>query len=328
MSYDQAYENSLHFSPRFREYAQTLATNLINRYNLYDKDVIEIGCGDGDFLNLLCEQGPNRGVGFDPSFVPERNGHHLHENVKVVRDFYSEKYSAHRADFISCRHVLEHIQFPRDFLANVSKASGNHQGTVIFFEVPNVAYTLKDLGIWDLIYEHRSYFSKKSLVHIFESCGYTVHHCAETFDEQFLGIEASPAGKSASAPKYSSNGFKSLSGNADAFAEEYRNKVHTWQSAIKKAAQEKQRVVIWGAGSKGVTFMNALGISKEIEYVVDINHRKHDHFVAGTGQTIVPPSFLSEYQPDLVIVMNAIYLDEIKNTIREMNLSAKVVSTD
>ncbi|MCA9990344.1 MAG: hypothetical protein KDE29_05015, partial [Anaerolineales bacterium] len=70
MAYDQAYENSLHFSDRFQQYATALASDLVARYGLQGKDIVEIGSGQGDFLQLLCELGQNRGVGFDPSYDP------------------------------------------------------------------------------------------------------------------------------------------------------------------------------------------------------------------------------------------------------------------
>ena len=71
IEYIQDYENSLHFSPRFHQYAETLAADLVKRYGLYEKTIIEIGCGRGDFLKLLCELGKNRGIGFDPSHAPD-----------------------------------------------------------------------------------------------------------------------------------------------------------------------------------------------------------------------------------------------------------------
>ena len=71
MEYTQSYENSLHFSPGFQKFAADLADRLITRYNLRGKDVIDIGCGKGDFLKLICARGGNRGVGFDPSYVPD-----------------------------------------------------------------------------------------------------------------------------------------------------------------------------------------------------------------------------------------------------------------
>ena len=55
LRYDVSYENSLHFSPVFQEYAQALAIDLVGRYDLHGKVVVEIGCGKGEFLAMLCE---------------------------------------------------------------------------------------------------------------------------------------------------------------------------------------------------------------------------------------------------------------------------------
>lgn len=162
LDYTQNYENSLHFSPRFQEYARSLANRLIERHNLYDKDIIEIGCGSGDFLKLMCEMGGNRGVGFDPSSAPNWSPNTDNAVVTFIQDFYSERYASYKADLICCRHVLEHIQFPRDFLSDVRQAIDESLNTLVFFEVPNVLFTLKDLSIWDLIYENCSYFSAVS----------------------------------------------------------------------------------------------------------------------------------------------------------------------
>ncbi|RMH01015.1 MAG: methyltransferase, partial [Chloroflexi bacterium] len=57
MAYTAVYENSLHFSPRFQQYAVELAERLISRYGLRGKQIVEIGAGQGDFLRLLCELG-------------------------------------------------------------------------------------------------------------------------------------------------------------------------------------------------------------------------------------------------------------------------------
>jgi hypothetical protein len=76
--------------------------------------------------------------------------------------------------------------------------------------------------------------------------------------------------------------------------------------------------VVWGGGSKGVTFLNMLKAQHQIEYVVDLNPRKQGKYVAGTGQKIVPPEFLWEYRPDIVIVMNPIYENEIRQMLNEL----------
>ncbi len=107
MEYTQAYENSLHFSPKFQEYADSLASQLVEQYNLRNKTIIDIGCGKGDFLKQICKLGKNKGYGFDPSYEPEEEGKD-NSNVNFVLDFYSDKYSDYKADLITSA-TYEHI---------------------------------------------------------------------------------------------------------------------------------------------------------------------------------------------------------------------------
>ena len=85
-----------------------------------------------------------------------------------------------------------------------------------------------------------------------------------------------------------------------------------------------RRAVIWGAGSKGVAFLTTLGLREEIPYTVDINPHKQGTFMAGTGQEIKAPAFLQEYKPDVVIVMNPIYRNEIQQELKRMGLTAEL----
>src|SRR3990172_5453172 len=48
MRYTQQYENSLHFSLCFQNYAKELVDQLIKSHDLYRKNIIEIGCGKGE----------------------------------------------------------------------------------------------------------------------------------------------------------------------------------------------------------------------------------------------------------------------------------------
>lgn len=325
MEYTQVYENSLHFSPRFQSYVESLAKRLIGRYDLHSKDIIEIGCGRGDFLVLLCKLGGNRGIGFDPSYAPDLSTYVTAEQVTFIQDFYSERYAGYEADFICCRHVLEHVHSPRDFVGTVRRSIGNRTNTAVFFEVPNVWFTLRDLGIWDLIYEHCSYFGPGSLSRLFTSCGFEVCDLVETYAGQFLGIEAA-SGEGAVHPACRlGNDVEEMAGVVAAFADKYRDTVDTWIRRLERVAQAGQRVVVWGAGSKGVTFLNTLKAQSRIEYVVDINPRKQGMYVAGTGQEIVSPEFLRGYRPDVVVVMNPIYKSEIEQLAKHLGLAPEFV---
>lgn len=321
MEYTQEYENSLHFSPRFQEYATALADGLVEKYNLRDKDIVEIGAGKGDFLIMLCEMRGNRGWGYDPSYVPEEG--YIAPNVTFVQDFYTQKYIDQRADLIVCRHVLEHIEDPDAFIEQVRRAVGEQQ-SVVFFEVPNSLWTIRQGGIWDIIYEHCSYFSPLSLSFLFRRHGFRVLAVNEVFGGQFLTIEAAPEDGTADSPDVTAE-LAALTADAHAFAENYRVKREEWRSRLGALAAAGKRGVVWGAGSKGVTFLNAMDAGDEIVAVIDINPRKQGKYVAGTGQQIVPPSLLAGLRPDFVIIMNANYRDEIGEMLAEIGVEAEIL---
>jgi 2-polyprenyl-3-methyl-5-hydroxy-6-metoxy-1,4-benzoquinol methylase len=325
MEYTQTYENSLHFSPRFQAFAEGLAQDLIERYNLRGKDIIEIGCGKGDFLKLICDAGENRGYGFDASYQPELMAGTNHERFTVIQDWYSDKYSNYNADFVCCRHVLEHIQFPRPFVQSVRIAIGNRPNAVVYFEVPNALWTLQDLGIWDLIYEHCSYFTPNSLARIFALNGFGVKRLSELYSRQFLGIEFSPLSDSNAASFNDDIEPAMLGSLVQQFAESYEAKVDIWRNNFTALEAGGKKAVVWGGGSKGVTFLNVMKRFATVEYMVDINPRKQGMFVAGAGQRVVGPEFLSEYKPDAIIIMNPIYKDEIRGIVSQMGLTTELM---
>jgi hypothetical protein len=63
-----------------------------------------------------------------------------------------------------------------------------------------------------------------------------------------------------------------------------------------------------------------------VHCVVDINPYRQNTFVAGTGHRIAAPSQLRECRPDVVIVMNPMYGEEIRRALQEQGLSPQMVS--
>lgn len=323
MAYSEEYENSLHFSPRFQQYVTGLATDLVERYGLHHKQLIDIGGGKGDFLKLLCTLGNNRGVSIDPSYAPGPGADGADGCITFIQDYYSEQYAHLPADFISSRHTLEHISDPHSFVRTLRRTIGDRSQSVVFFEVPNALFTLQDLAIWDIIYEHCSYFTAHSLAYLFTACGFHVHNVQTTFAGQFLCLEAMPAALSQTYHREVE--VVALAQDVTRFATRYEEKVREEREKLAGWRQAGKKVVIWGAGSKGITFLNILGAAGQIEYAVDINPRKEGMYITGTGQPIKPPSFLQEYAPDVVLVMNPVYLAEIEQTLGSMGVSAEVV---
>jgi len=325
LEYSTQYEETQAFSPTFATFHQQLAASLIERYDLRKKVVLEIGCGKGDFISLLCQMGENSGIGFDPAYISTRNASPAKDRVTFVQDFYSEKHGPCGADFVCCKMTLEHIPDTARFVAMVRQAVGDRPETVVFFQVPDTKRILREVAFWDIYYEHCSYFGAGSLARMFRGCGFDIINVYTEYADQYLMLEARPGNETHRRPLAAEENVASLAKDVKHFCREYQRKVESWTRVIQEGRKKALRMVVWGSGSKGVSFLTTLGIRDEIEYVVDINPHKHGKYMPGTGQQIVPPTFLQEYRPDRVIVMNSIYQDEIARALREMGLSPELL---
>jgi hypothetical protein len=324
-AYSSGYEATQSFSPTFNSFARRLATRLIDQYRLHNKTIIEIGCGQGEFLTLLCELGDNRGIGFDPAYVGGRPDGSTQDRITFIKDYYSEKYAHYRGDFVCCKMTLEHIQDTAAFVRTIRRSLRDRSDTTVFFQVPDVTRILRELAFWDIYYEHCSYFSLGSLARLFRSCAFDVVHLAREYDDQYLMIEARPGNGAELTSPHQEEDLQVLMQDVRYFSENYSHKLDVWQRAVRQISRSGQRAVIWGAGSKGVAFLTTLGIRDEIEYAVDINPLKHGTYMAGTGQQIVAPEFLMGCKPDVVIVMNPVYEEEIRRTVEGLGISPELI---
>ncbi len=319
-NYSPSYEETQGFSDCFNVFAKSLAQKVINQYDIHQKTILEIGCGKGEFLALMCELGDNQGIGIDPAYVPERNPDTSRSRVQFIQDFYSEKYAHLEMDVICCRHTLEHIAPTMDFMQMLRQTIGDRTGTLVFFELPDVLRVLREGAFWDIYYEHCTYFTLGSLARLFRATGFEIDDLYPDYDDQYLIITAYPAEVPTSPRLDIENDMSSLTQAFEEFRETCSNRIIFWQSTVREIIADGQRVVLWGSGSKGVAFLTTLRLRDQIEYVVDINPYKHGKHMPGTGQQIVAPEFLIEYRPDYVIVMNPVYKDEIQDSLTNMGL--------
>jgi SAM-dependent methyltransferase len=172
--YNEEYEATQRFSNTFSAFHRRLAEDLIERYDLRNETILEIGCGQGEFLTLLCDLGNNEGIGGDFACRSEWNAHPAAERITVIQDVYSEAYAHPQADFVCCKMTLEHIPDVADFVGTVRHAVGDDRETVAFFQVPETYRILREVAFWDIYHEHCSYFSAGSLVRLFRSQGFEV----------------------------------------------------------------------------------------------------------------------------------------------------------
>lgn len=324
--YSTQYEETQGFSPTFRDFHARLAQSLIDKFDLHGKRVVEIGCGKGEFLSLLCELGGNHGIGFDPAFVKERNPAKADLDIEFVVDFYSEKYSHVKADFFCCKMTLEHIPDTANFIRVVRRAVGDDPNATVFFQVPDAVRVLKDFAFWDIYYEHCSYFSAGSLARVFREAGFEVLDTWTDYDDQYLMITARPTTKMQPESSLELDAPRVMANAIEKFKQQHAAVVGYWKKQITDLKQSGGRAVLWGSGSKGVAFLTSLNLNGDIEYVVDINPYRQGKFMAGTGQQIVAPEFLRDYKPDVAIAMNPVYKPEIQQDLTRMGLGTTLLS--
>ena len=327
MNYSAEYEETQGFSATFNAFHKRLAEDLIRRHDLHGKTVVEIGCGKGEFLTMICELGGNKGIGFDPAYVPERNQSASKEDVTFIEDFYSEKYSRYHGDLVGCKMTLEHIHQPAELIETVRRSIGERHETVVFFQVPDTRRVLRDLAFWDIYYEHCSYFSPASLARLFESQGFDVMDVWTDYDDQYLMIEAKPA-QAFTRTSERDKDVARLAREVEEFAEQIQQRLGAWRALLTSMKKAGRRVVLWGGGSKAVAFLTTLGVTDEVAFAVDINPYKHGTFLAMTGHEVVGPATLVDDQPDVVIIMNPIYREEIRNDLAAMDLAPALFDID
>ncbi|SIT16979.1 Putative zinc binding domain-containing protein [Roseivivax lentus] len=318
MVYAPGYENALHFSPKFQAFAEDLAKGLVERFGLKGRHVVEIGCGDGHMLDLLVKHGAATATGFDPSMEGKETPFTARDGVEIVPEYFRSDQLNRSFDAILCRHVLEHLDAPMPLLHDIRRAIGDRD-VPVYFEVPNAGWMLRAVSMWDVIYEHVGYWTAASMETAFRRAGFEPASVREGYDGQFLMLEAAPA---APDPAWVSPDATEVAADADAFAKEANGLLEKWRNRL---GQLDGTAVIWGAGSKGITFANALGQAAEpLVALVDLNPRKHGLHAPGVALAVVAPDALAKVRPDLLLISNALYEAEITAHVRGLALDTEI----
>lgn len=306
--YNERYDNNVPSSV-FAKYYRSLIELLAKRYDLSSGTVYDVGCGKGEFLQMLCEACPGiKGIGIDPSCTPVESG-----NFKLISGYLDPSHFSDDARLVVVRHVLEHIDQPVAFMRMIR---GCVPEIPVFVEVPDLDWILLHDAFWDFCYEHCNYFTHTSLAHCLRAAGFELIDQQPCFGDQYQWALCKPG--QVHVPQHQ-EGLEAVAA-ARAYASREAAKI----AQLSKLAHQGGGLALWGMATKGVMMSAILG-ADAILGGVDVNKNKQGKFAAGSGVAINAPEWLCGLpEGTTTLLMNPNYETEIRAKVRELGAAVEL----
>ena len=311
IDYGDDYENSQAHSEKFKGHMRSVLS-LLKGTLPKDKLIVEVGCGKGDFVEMIEHDGCFKVKGYDASYDGDN---------KSIEKRYLNSSDRIDADLVVLRHVLEHVPKPYNFLAMLKTIFGQAK---IYIEVPNYDWVVANKTFFDITYEHVNYFSQRALKQLFEPS--TTQH-GLLFDDQYQYVISGLSSLNVEFKRrYELNEWKFLSFN-DLFP--------SIEKDIERIeAQAHHRAVyLWGAATKGCLFLAHCAIRNrlvnKVHFAVDQNPQKIGKYLPGSMIEIrSKEDFFEAVKPgDLLLIANPAYKDEIVAQVKASGITDIVIHT-
>jgi 2-polyprenyl-3-methyl-5-hydroxy-6-metoxy-1,4-benzoquinol methylase len=278
---------------------------LVYKFSLQGKKVLEVGSGKGEMLDVLEESGM-QATGLEASLDSVKIGQTA--GRRMVHGYIGDicKISGGPFDAFICLNYLEHLPSPGIVIRNIyNNCSADAVG---FVTVPNLEYLLKTKCFYEFVADHISYFTKQTLIHAFEGHGFDVLDCLTINEDNDIA---------AVVQKKKAFNINGQFCEVEALIDEMRIIVADYKTRNRKVA-------VWGAGHRTLALIS-LGRLTDLAYIVDSAKSKHGKYSPVLHLNIVPPRHLKNENIDLVIVMvPGLYPDEVLKTIEDMDLDVDV----
>ncbi|EGL54717.1 putative methyltransferase [Methylophaga aminisulfidivorans MP] len=293
-------------SNEMRAFRQEQFSDWVNRYNLNHKRVLEIGCGQGEYLALLNELDIDAyGIEFGEKSVSVCRQMQLNVE-KAYIDSVDSKLSDGPFDAFVMLNFLEHLPDPVSTLLGI--AENLKKDGIGLIEVPNFDMILRESLFTEFISDHLFYFTSDTFVSTLNLSGFDVLKCEETWHDYSL-----------SAVVRKRNTFD-LS-VFDSHRTELKKSLYSY---IEKFPMKS--VVVWGAGHQSLAVLSLTELADKIKYVVDSAPFKQNKFTPATHIPVVSPDNLTKEPIEAVIVMAASYTGEVVNIIKERYPNVKEIA--
>lgn len=302
----------------WRVYIRELLRHMDRYYGWQGKTCIEIGCGDGGFIEEMQNTYGAHCIGFEPGIEQSRA---LEKGLIVYKDYFIPERDLikYKPDMLVCRHVIEHLDRPLDFVTEIAYWCVRYHLTPLFLvEVPRIDKAVVQGRINDYLYEHVSNFTDRSFRQMFEQAGYDVLEQRIAYgDEVIVGLVR---------PKM----LPDLGMHTE-IAERASSELPALAQTIHDSLLElagKGTLALWGGTGKSSSFMNAFKLDADrFPVVIDSDTNKCGFFVPGTGQEIQPPDVLLEKPVDYIIITTQWRAKDIYNEITGRGIPHKACYT-
>ena len=256
------------------ERAQELVTRLIKE--CWPLHVMEVGSNDGYLLQFYHQKGISV-LGVDVARGPANTA--ALKGVPTVQELFSLALAKTlpKADIIHANNVLAHCPDVNDVVAGFAEVL-TQEGTVIV-EVPYLGDLVTQATFDTVYHEHIFYFSKKSLVMLFQRHGLKITKIESLPDVLggSLRIFAGKTGRTVPGIDTNLEQVSALQTRTDEYAKDLKG-------ALVRLKNAGRSVWGFGAAAKATVFLNYAGIDQElIEAVADDTPVKQYKFIPGTG---------------------------------------------
>lgn len=294
--YDE-YLNVPSLSAQARQFQAAQASAFVERFALAGRQVLEVGCGDGFFLQSLADAGA-RVHGIEPSAGQRRvaEGRGLSVEGGVLSQ--QRILAAGPFDAFVTRQVLEHVDDIRDFLQTVR--ANLAPGAAGLVEVPNIEKLAADKRFFDFIPEHVNYFSQRTLRLALELAGFDVASVDPVDNGESLRALVRWPGL----PDFDGLAQRAVSLRADI------------AGFVASCRAQGRRVAAWGAGGKGISMLAVADVAG-LDLLVDADPGKQGQFTPVSHLQVQAPGELAARGIDAVIVMAPAYEREIAARLRD-----------
>ncbi len=311
------YESSQAASAHFNTYAAATARSWVARHRLEGKTVLEVGCGEGDFLRQLRSAGVGHAIGVDPLAPVPLGEDRLPQDIELMARRFDASLLDLQADALVCRHTLEHVPDVQGFLTLVRQWAARAPARVALFDLPDAESVFAERAFWDIYYEHCNYFTAATVRRAFELAGLRILALGHEFQGQYLRVEAAPDPAPRPPEPMDSTHERTM---YRSFAAATDSSLERCESALRALKTASDPLIVWQGGAKTVGFLSALSEPHLIDGAVDVNPQRQGIFLPASGLPVYAPRMLQVLAPRHVILMNPAYQEEVAKTVAALGL--------